>query len=108
MRYTNNSVGSAYLPKLLGIYERELTECIEEACRLKFPVIIDIGAAEGYYAIGLAIRNPQAKIIAFEMEERGRAALKEMAKLNNVESRLEVHGRCEFQNLESAFKGANR
>jgi len=28
MRYISKSVGSAYIPKLLGIYERELTHCV--------------------------------------------------------------------------------
>src|SRR6266446_5569422 len=56
MRYIDNAFGSAYVPKLLGIYERELNDCIERACALSFPLIIDIGAAEGYYAIGMALR----------------------------------------------------
>ncbi len=31
MRYIHSSVGSAYLPKLLGIYERELNPFIKQA-----------------------------------------------------------------------------
>jgi hypothetical protein len=80
MRYIQGSVGSAYVPKLLGIYERELTTYMEEACALEFPLIADIGAAEGYYAVGMALRNPNARVIAFEMEQKGRAALKELAR----------------------------
>src|SRR5947209_6694984 len=78
-RYIHGAVGSAYVPKLLGIYERELNARIEHACALKFPLIVDIGAAEGYYAIGLARRNPQARVLAFEMEAKGQSALKHMA-----------------------------
>ena len=109
MRYVSNSIGSAYLPKLLGIYERELTQVMEAACARQPRLIVDIGAAEGYYAVGLALRNPQATVIAFEAEERGRAALQQMALLNGVANRLEIQGRCEPAGLQSALaqhKGA--
>ena len=108
MRYINNAFGSAYVPKLLGIYERELNDCIEHACALSFPLIIDIGAAEGYYAIGMALRNPGARVIAFEMEQKGRAALKEMAQLNDVTLRVDIHDKCNPDDLARALAGADR
>ncbi len=103
MHYISRSVGSAYVPKLLGIYERELNYCIEEICNKQPTKIVDIGAAEGYYAVGLARRNPQAKVIGFEMEDRGQRALHEMAILNGVEERLEVRGKCEPNDLTLAL-----
>lgn len=108
MRYIHGAVGSAYVPKLLGIYERELNQCIEQACALNFPLIVDIGAAEGYYAVGLARRNPDARIIAFEMEEKGQAALRQMAQLNDATPRVDVRGKCELENLQSALARADR
>jgi len=108
MRYINNAFGSAYVPKLLGIYERELNHWIEHACALNFPLIIDIGAAEGYYAIGMALRNPKAQIVAFEMEQRGRDALQQMAVTNDVSSRLEIHGKCRVVDLAQALTRSDR
>lgn len=108
MRYIRNSVGSAYVPKLLGMYERELNSAIEEACAVDVPLIIDIGAAEGYYAVGLAMRNLKARVIAFEMEEKGRAALGKMTLLNGVDDRVEIRGKCEVADLRSALAGADR
>ncbi len=125
MHYINHAVGSAFIPKLLGIYERELSACIEKACAMHFPLIVDIGAAEGYYAVGLARRNPNARIVAFEMEKKGRAALREMAGLNGIaveeirndpllraascfRAQLEVQGKCEFENLQAVLKSAER
>ena len=108
MRYIAGAVGSAYVPKLLGIYERELNPRIEQACALGFPLIIDIGAAEGYYAVGLARRNPDARVIAFEMEPKGQSALKEMAKLNDVAPRVEVRGKCGLEDLQAALRRADR
>src|SRR5438128_2544282 len=108
MRYILGSVGSAYVPKLLGIYERELNPYVEQACLLNFPLIIDVGAAEGYYAIGMALRNPNARVIAFEMEQKGRAALQEMAELNNVMSRVEIRGKCAPEDLAQILATSDR
>jgi hypothetical protein len=105
MHYVADSVGSAYLPKLLGIYERELALLVEKACAAKPSLILDLGAAEGYYAVGLALRNPAARVIAFEMEARGRAALAEMARLNGVGGRVQINGKCEPADLEAALAG---
>lgn len=99
LRYVENSVGSAYIPKLLGIYENELNEEVESICRRRPELIVDIGAGEGYYAIGLAMRNPQSKVIAFEMEPSGQRALRQMADLNRVADRVEIRGKCEPADL---------
>jgi hypothetical protein len=106
MRYIHSSVGSAYVPKLLGIYERELNDVIERACALNFPLIVDIGAAEGYYAVGMALRYPNARIVAFEMEERGRRAMEEMTKINGVAARIEIRGKCDSENLKTVLADA--
>ena len=105
MRYVSNSIGSAYLPKLLGIYERELVDAVESMCTGCHALIVDIGAAEGYYAVGLALRNPQARVVAFEMEQRGRDALREMARLNAVDGQVTVKGRCEADDLKLTLAG---
>lgn len=106
IRYVDDSTGSAYIPKLLGIYESELADEVESICRRKPTLIVDIGAAEGYYAVGLAVRNPQAKVIAFEMEPKGQTALREMCALNQVADRVEVRGKCEPSDLLAALKNA--
>ena len=107
MRYVGHSVGSAYIPKLLGIYERELAPQVEEICTQGPSLIVDIGAAEGYYAIGLATRNPRAQVIAFEMEEAGRLLLDEMARLNEVADRVDIRGKCEPHDLQQVLAGTN-
>lgn len=108
MRYIQNAFGSAYVPKLLGIYERELNPFIEQVCAQNFPLIVDVGAAEGYYAIGMALRNPDARVVAFEMEQKGRAALEEMAKLNGVLSRVEIRGKCKPEDLAQLLAASGR
>ena len=104
MRYVQSAQGSAYIPKLLGIYERELYPLVEEIIAIAPDMIVDIGAAEGYYAVGLARRLPETRVVAFEMEEAGRASLAEMASMNGVMERLDLRGKCEAEDLESVLE----
>src|SRR5262245_24582329 len=48
MKYGRDAIGSAYIPKLVGIYERELTKIINMICERPPELIVDVGAAEGY------------------------------------------------------------
>jgi hypothetical protein len=105
MRYVDLSVGSCFIPKLLGTYERELAPKIEWICEKQPGLVVDLGAAEGYYAIGLALRIPQARVVAFELDATGQTALRAMAQLNGVVDRLSVRGRCEPQDLSAALAG---
>lgn len=91
MRYPSLvSVGSALGPKLLGSYEAELHPIIEHICKKGYSTIIDIGCAEGYYAVGLAIRSPDAQVFAFDIDELARRLCQEMAVLNQVDHRLVI------------------
>jgi hypothetical protein len=71
------------IPKLLGTYEQELHPIISEIERRHYDVVIDIGSAEGYYAVGLA-RLLRAKVMAFDPEPRERRFCREAANLNGV------------------------
>src|SRR5262245_1247587 len=94
MKYIRSSAGSCYIPKLLGIYERELYPLVEDAIKTQHDLIIDIGAAEGYYAVGLAMRCPSARVIGYELEPKSQEKLKEMVTINK-QDRLEIRGGCE-------------
>lgn len=108
MRYVDDSVGSAYLPKLLGVYERELAGCVDAISQQQPKLIVDVGAGEGYYAVGLALRNPLARVIAFETEPAGQRATAQMARLNSVHERVEVRGKCELADLAQALGAESR
>jgi hypothetical protein len=94
MRYLRESVGSQWAPKLLGTYEMELASAIEAAIGRAPCRVIDIGAAEGYYAVGLALRLADAEVLAFEAHEVGRRLIRDLAAENRVSDRCEVHGVC--------------
>ena len=84
------SVGSSLFPKLLGSYERELHPWIAEVCAGQYTEVVDVGCAEGYYAVGLARCVPQARVYAYDTDARARELCASAARLNGVETRLDV------------------
>ncbi len=96
------------LPKVLGTYESELHPAIEEICRSRCDRIIDIGAAEGYYAVGMALRNPEAAMIGFEMSAPARHLLRRLARRNGVSDRIALRGACSIAALDTALAGARQ
>jgi len=97
MRYIREAWGSSYEAKLFGTYEMELHPVVGRWLRQRPRVILVAGAAEGFYAVGLARRLPHTKVIAFEKDERGRALLEELASLNGVSDNIEIRGGCDPQ-----------
>jgi hypothetical protein len=57
-------------------------------------VVVDIGAADGYYAVGFTFRNPETRVIAFEQNPRAQVELRKLAELNGVTNRIDVRGHC--------------
>lgn len=82
------SFGSSLFPKLSGSYESELFPFFKEIENKNYNIIIDIGCAEGFYAVGFALKFPNAKIYAFDIEEKARVLCNDMAISNNVEKQI--------------------
>jgi len=68
--------------KLLGFYEQELRPFIEAVIEWKPDVVLNVGCAEGYYAIGMAKRILGAKIFAYDVDPLAQAACKTARDLN--------------------------
>ncbi len=98
MCWGTHAVGSELTPKLLGTYEKELAEIIEHLP--VFDLAIDIGAAEGWYAVGLLHRKIARKLVAFEITESGRKACRDNAERNAVAGCLEIRGECRVEELQ--------
>jgi hypothetical protein len=82
------------LPKLLGCYEMELHPVIDEIIAAAPDLIVNVGAAEGYYAVGMARLIPGAFVHAFDTEAKSQEICREAAGLNDVSSRVSVSGQC--------------
>ncbi|MCP4385106.1 MAG: methyltransferase domain-containing protein [Hyphomicrobiales bacterium] len=76
--------------KLVGCYEQELEPAFRKASQVDRDLIVNIGCAEGYYAVGLARLNPEAKVVAFDIEEAACKACRQNAELNGVGDRVEA------------------
>jgi hypothetical protein len=94
MHYVGEAIGSSYLPKMLGTYEKELQDVVRQLSSLDFRTVINIGAAEGYYAVGFTRLFPGAKVIAFEMDPHGQDLIRQLATENAVKESVEILGRC--------------
>ena len=108
LRYVPEAVGSVHAPKLLGTYEQELHIQVEVLIARNPDVVVNIGAGEGYYAVGLARRLPHARIVAFEADAHGRELVGRVATLNGVDARVEVCGLCTVADLTAALHGATK
>lgn len=78
--------------RLLGVYEASLAPVIEAIIAKAPGLIIDIGSAEGYYAIGLARRLPATRVLARDANPKAQAMCAELARLNGVQDRVEIGG----------------
>jgi hypothetical protein len=76
---------------LLGYYESEVLEAIYSS-PTKYDTFIDLGAADGYYAIGGLISNRFKNAICYEMSLERQLVLKTNANSNNVSNSIEIRG----------------
>lgn len=102
MKYPeSNSIGSMLYPKLLGSYEREIEPVLERICSTEYTEIVDIGCAEGYYTVGIAMRIKTAKVFAYDINEEAIRLCNKMARINNVSERLITGSFCDVNTLKS-------
>lgn len=92
---------------LLGTQELELHPVIETVIRQDYATIINIGVADGYYAIGLARRMPSARIIGFEGLPEHHEPFWHTARMNGVAGRIRMEGFCAPDDLQNALTGAD-
>jgi hypothetical protein len=99
MRYVNRTVCGPLPPKLLGSYEAELHDIIGDIVATDYEHIVDVGCAEGYYAVGLALRLPSAQVHAFDIDETARRLCTTMAASNGVAAQVHIEDRCTHERL---------
>ena len=104
LRYVDSAMGSMLGPKLLGTYEKELNPTIEQIVARGYRTVINIGAGEGYYAIGLAKRIPGARVICYEALEKNRPQIRTLSELNGVSERIEIRGLCTAELLAETLE----
>ena len=76
--------------KLVGGYEREIATDIEKAISRRPFHIVNVGCAEGYYAIGMALALPRCSVTAIDTDPKSIDLLRKAAALNKVENQIIV------------------
>lgn len=92
MEYLDYATEGCLVPRLLGCYEDELHDDLRRFADEGVDTVVDIGCAEGYYAVGLARMISHARVHAFDIDPRAREACQDLAKRNGVEERVTVRG----------------
>jgi len=89
MRQESSWEANSLAPMLLGTFEEELHEALEqEIARLSClsnPVIMNIGCSEGYYAVGLARRLPHSAVVAVDISAPSLLIAADAAEENGVQ-----------------------
>lgn len=84
MHYVARASEGARAPRIVGTYETSLVPVLEGIIASAPEVILDIGCAEGYYAVGLARRLPGARVIARDADPAAQEMCRAMATANGV------------------------
>ena len=84
---------------ILGIYEKEVLESLISAPSTH-KTFIDLGAADGYYGVGMVFSGRFERCYCFELAARGRRILAECAKSNGVEAKIEILGGADCAFIE--------
>jgi precorrin-6B methylase 2 len=83
-------ISNQLMPKLLGTYEANLRESVAKAVKRNPAIVINVGCAEGYYAVGLARLLPRARVYAFDIAPDARSICAVAAENNAVADRVIV------------------
>jgi hypothetical protein len=76
--------------KLLGTYEREIAWVFERGLAEDVSTFIDIGCADGYYAVGMAYASPTTAVLAFDVAPSARELCAETALASGVRRRVRI------------------
>ena len=104
MNYDIKVTEGAAPARLIGCYEASLVPVLDEIIARAYPVVMDIGCAEGYYAVGLARRMPKTTVLAFDTNPKAQLSCKNLAALNEVADRVKVGGTVSHDDFERCRK----
>ena len=92
MDFLPESAEGCHIAKLLGCYEQPLQPYIEQAIQKQYATILNIGCAEGYYAVGMARRMPGTRVLAHDLNPKAQEVCAALTTKNKVADRVQVGG----------------
>ena len=101
LRYPRYAVGRGELvvAQLVGSYEEELHDAFRRVIETAPRLVVDVGASDGYYAVGLARAIPGAIVHAYEINPFPARVCTALAEENGVADRVVMHGECTLAEL---------
>jgi hypothetical protein len=109
IKYSSASMGSLLGAKIFGTYESEISGWFSQAMQDDgYDTFVDVGCAEGYYAVGMAVRCPRLTVFAYDIDETARCLATDLARLNDVNDRVSVAGFCSASDLQGVLSKAPR
>jgi hypothetical protein len=105
LKYCYDACVSFPPSKRIGSYECELSGVVEYIVSNNYDRIVDVGSAEGYYAVGLLTRTKSSLMFAYETTQGDRDWLLKNAELNGVANRLTVGEFCTPEVLQTIIQG---
>ncbi len=102
MTYVASTSEGGIAPKLLGVYETALHDVFLNAPGAGYDAVLNVGCAEGYYAVGCARLLPEAAILAWDIDPVARRKCLDLARLNGVEARIDLRERFEPEHVDAA------
>lgn len=104
MKYHKDVVWGPATVKWVGFYESELHEAVQSIVDGRYATILDVGAADGYYAVGFARTCPSARVYSYDIDPGSLALQRDLATLNDV-SNLEPRGWCDWAQFNELIQG---
>jgi len=91
--------------KLVGTYEREIAWVFERAIAQRISTFIDVGCADGYYAVGMAYASPTTTTFAYDLASSARELCSETAAASAVRDRVRIRKRFTVESLGCTGSG---
>lgn len=88
--------------KIYGLYESEVLDIIKDKT---FDSLVNLGAADGYYPIGMLMKKMIDHAYCFEENPLGTKYINENAKLNHLDGGISMYGRADSQFHNQLPKG---
>ena len=91
--------------KLLGLYEQQNHPIFVDSPK---SILVDLGAADGYWGVGLVQAGHFEKSFCFEQKRKGRRVIKGTARANGVRDRVSVNGLATASSVKQVVLEQNR
>ncbi len=98
------SWGADAASMLIGEYEREVQATLLGLDLRAYDAFVDVGCANGYYAVGMARLRPDWHVHAFDIMAEAREVTRKNAAGNGVADRVHLYGAAEHDALEAVLQ----